>query len=244
MDIDQKPVAVKALQWCEGSHGRLLAYGIDGRLAYEICDATAERSAYWLRQGQGLEMHHVDTLEAAKADAQADFEARILEALIPAAKPVGVEGLTDEMVERACVELIRHDPNWSQYHWPTDKPRKVEYQSGYSRMSSPVWGEHLASIRTRARAALDAALSAGTATPGGEKREVAWLIERKDYAGYTGPHWYAENVDGGWHWWTPAASDAKRFASKAEAEAYPAYQMIASDPTISITEHVFLEANP
>ncbi|TIM16232.1 MAG: hypothetical protein E5Y67_03295 [Mesorhizobium sp.] len=70
-------------------------------------------------------------------------------------------------------------------------------------------------------------------------RQVAWLIEREGYAG-TAPHWYAENPEDGWHWWTVYASKAKHFASKAAAEAFPAYQMIATDPTISITEHVFL----
>ncbi|WP_287206617.1 hypothetical protein [Mesorhizobium sp.] len=73
----------------------------------------------------------------------------------------------------------------------------------------------------------------------GQQEGVAWLIERKGYAG-TAPHWYAENPENGWHWWTAYASEAMRFASKADAEAFPAYQMIASDPAISITEHVFL----
>lgn len=88
-----------------------------------------------------------------------------------------------------------------------------------------------------------------------ETRQVAWLIEHKGYAGSTLPHWYAENEDAiavhaslamdpgvarSWHWWTPTASEAKRFASMAEAEAFPPYQMIASDPAISITEHVFI----
>jgi hypothetical protein len=75
--------------------------------------------------------------------------------------------------------------------------------------------------------------------PFGGEREVVWLIERKDNAVFQMPHWYHEEPDG-WHWWTMDASDAKRFASKAEAEAYPAYQMVATDPAISITEHVFL----
>ncbi|WP_143748402.1 Lar family restriction alleviation protein [Mesorhizobium carmichaelinearum] len=76
-------------------------------------------------------------------------------------------------------------------------------------------------------------------------RNTAWLIERKDGIGkygspYTQPHWYAESEDGGWHWWTPDANEGKQFASKAEAEAFPAYQMIATDPAISVTDHVFL----
>lgn len=74
-------------------------------------------------------------------------------------------------------------------------------------------------------------------------REVAWLIERKDASLFQQPHWYHEQADG-WHSWRPNAHDAKRFASKAEAEAFPAYQMIASDPTILITEHVFIGSLP
>ncbi|RWQ35486.1 MAG: hypothetical protein EOS20_18430 [Mesorhizobium sp.] len=70
-------------------------------------------------------------------------------------------------------------------------------------------------------------------------RQVSWLIERKDDAVFQRPHWYHEEPSG-WHWWTVDAHEAKKFASKAEAEAFPAYQMIASDPAISITEHVFL----
>lgn len=86
------------------------------------------------------------------------------------------------------------------------------------------------------------------AVPGmveGAGRTVAWLIERQDrhVYGYL-PHWYAEREDDGWHWWTDDATEAKRFETKAEAEAYPAYQQIASDPTISLTEHVFLAASP
>ncbi|RWP64866.1 hypothetical protein [Mesorhizobium sp.] len=76
-------------------------------------------------------------------------------------------------------------------------------------------------------------------TPAETARQVAWLIERKDASLFQQPHWYHEQPDG-WHSWRPAAHEAKRFSTKAEAEADPAYQMIASDPTISVTEHVFL----
>lgn len=69
--------------------------------------------------------------------------------------------------------------------------------------------------------------------------EVAWLIERKRDADWPHPRWYAEN-DKGFHWWTALATEAKQFATEAEAGTFPAYQMIAGDPTISITEHVFL----
>lgn len=74
-------------------------------------------------------------------------------------------------------------------------------------------------------------------------REVAWLIERKwpDKS----PSWYFEDaLDPNWHEWSPTAALAKRFATKAEAETYPAYQMIAGDPNISITEHVFIGSVP
>jgi hypothetical protein len=65
-----------------------------------------------------------------------------------------------------------------------------------------------------------------------------WLIERHDGGVFQRPHWYHEEPSG-WHWWTKDANLAKQFASKEEAEAYPAYLMVASDPTISVTEHLF-----
>jgi hypothetical protein len=68
---------------------------------------------------------------------------------------------------------------------------------------------------------------------------VAWLIERKNYEGSSFAHWYAEDATG-WHGWITDAERAKPFASRDEAGAFHAYRMIASDPNISITEHVFL----
>lgn len=70
-----------------------------------------------------------------------------------------------------------------------------------------------------------------------DAREMAWLIERNDL---DRPHWFIDEIFPGRHGWTHEASEANRFATKAEAEAFPAYQMIASDPAISLTEHVFL----
>lgn len=91
-----------------------------------------------------------------------------------------------------------------------------------------------------ARAALTAYEAHAKATP--SERETGWLIERKyptNTIGATEPRWYAERVNGD-HWWTPVPNDAKRFSSKNEAEAYPAYKMIAGDPTINITEHMWI----
>jgi hypothetical protein len=73
----------------------------------------------------------------------------------------------------------------------------------------------------------------------GEGREVGWLIERKDDGDFREPHWYVED-SAGWHEWTRIASNATRFTSKAEAEQFEPYRLIASDPHISLTEHVFL----
>lgn len=78
--------------------------------------------------------------------------------------------------------------------------------------------------------------------PGGER--TAWLIERKDNGDFKQPHWYVENIVPGRHGWTTDANEAEQFATKADAEAYPAYKLIASDPAISITEHVFINARP
>lgn len=64
-----------------------------------------------------------------------------------------------------------------------------------------------------------------------------WLIERTGYEGKPYPHWYVEDATG-WHGWTPIAVDAKAFATVQEASAFPAYRMIATDPSIKLTEHV------
>lgn len=71
-------------------------------------------------------------------------------------------------------------------------------------------------------------------------RTVAWLIERRNFNGSAQPHWFAED-DRGIHDWVPDANLAKRFPTEKAAGAFPAYKMIASDPDISLTEHVFLD---
>lgn len=91
------------------------------------------------------------------------------------------------------------------------------------------------------RAAFVAGAAWCSPSPAGE-RETAWLIERQypiNGIGATKPHWYAERPNG-YHWWTDVPNRAKRFASKAAAEADTAYSLIASDPAISITEHVWI----
>lgn len=66
---------------------------------------------------------------------------------------------------------------------------------------------------------------------------IVWLIERTDRS--PGPQWFVD--DGlGWHDWTSDASSARPFISRAQAENFPPYRMIASDPAIRITEHVFI----
>ncbi len=70
-------------------------------------------------------------------------------------------------------------------------------------------------------------------------RDIGWLIERNDLE--VKPLWYWDDpYKPGWHDWTRVAADARRFASKEEAEAFEPYRMIASDPNITVTEHVFL----
>lgn len=70
-------------------------------------------------------------------------------------------------------------------------------------------------------------------------RKIAWLIERRDDGDYRHPHWYIEDSTG-WHDWTADASAATRFDTKEEAAEFPSYKLIASDPNIRLTEHVFL----
>lgn len=57
--------------------------------------------------------------------------------------------------------------------------------------------------------------------------------------------WYWEDPHKtGWHSWTPQAHDAKRFPSKEAAEAFEPYRMIATDPNIKLTEHIFIDKSP
>ena len=69
--------------------------------------------------------------------------------------------------------------------------------------------------------------------------ETGWLIENNGLE--VRPMWFGEDpYKAGWHIWTDKAHRAKRFPTKEAAEAFQPYRMIASDPKISITEHVFL----
>jgi hypothetical protein len=90
-------------------------------------------------------------------------------------------------------------------------------------------------VMTVARTVRDALLPP---QPSADGRRVAWLIERKTA---DGARWYVED-ERGRHDWTPDANFATSFATKAEAEDFPSYRMIAADPDISITEHVFIGA--
>lgn len=85
---------VKPLEWLKGSWGRELAYGIDGRYSYEVRGPFDRHPAYWMNQGTGLKKTDVESLEEAKSAAQADYEARVLAALVapsPQPREVGSE---------------------------------------------------------------------------------------------------------------------------------------------------------
>jgi hypothetical protein len=98
-------------------------------------------------------------------------------------------------------------------------------------------------IEETLRSTLNASPPATVSVPAdeGAADKVAWLIERKGFAGDPRPHWYWEDTLGH-HGWTPEASAALPFATEAEAKAFPAYRMISRDPDISVTEHVFIES--
>ena len=73
---------VKPLEWVPGIGDELIARSAYGK--YAICKPWfTGRGMFWLR---GIFNGNYDSLEAAKAAAQADYEARILSALKGAAK--------------------------------------------------------------------------------------------------------------------------------------------------------------
>lgn len=200
------------------------------RLWAEWLDQDTDETRRYAEHGIGPAKAHWDYVK------QYSAAKSLVEGHLRAARPSPVNGQVTDALRRGVAlvsALLR-------YFNPNDMPEDQSQQ----------WQqlEHWAKTT---------ALS--TPLPAQETRQVAWLIEHKGYAGSTLPHWYAENEDAitvhaslatdagvarRWHWWTPTASEAKRFASKAEAEAFPPYQMIASDPAISVTEHVFLASPP
>ncbi|TAX57143.1 hypothetical protein ELI01_18880 [Rhizobium leguminosarum] len=70
-----------------------------------------------------------------------------------------------------------------------------------------------------------------------EAKSPFWLIERQNFG--PSPVWYAETENGD-HYWSSTAAEALPFTSRKEAEEFGPYQMIATDPDISIAEHQFV----
>jgi hypothetical protein len=84
-------------------------------------------------------------------------------AAIPAPEPVAPPqqaGVTEAMVDAACIAICRTSPNYSTHHFPGDEPREWRAQSGFRAMTHPLWGKSVEILRDVARAALTAALSA------------------------------------------------------------------------------------
>lgn len=86
----------------------------------------------------------------------------------------------------------------------------------------------------------DELISKGRAVTTQASEGAGWLIECKDLD-HGRPVWYVEDATG-WHGWTPDANTAKRFPSREAVEQFPPYRMIATDPNVTITEHVFMLA--
>ncbi|MER8540305.1 hypothetical protein NKH17_12700 [Mesorhizobium sp. M1334] len=168
--------------------------------------------------------------DEAKAAAQADYEVRIRSSLAPATlkKDEYVRGYVDGYKEGTLIDIDIASTSIAEMvaDWYGNAPLPN------ARITPEVIAHRLARF------------AANPEAPAG--RTVAWLIERKFPAdGLSTPEtrWYAENRLG-FHWWTPTAAMAKRFTSKADVEAFNAYLMIDTDPTISITEHVFFGSLP
>lgn len=94
-----KGEVVKPLEWGEWSQGGFIA-NMNGLLEYSIARGQVHWRVY---VGKHHYLGAFDTLEEAKAAAQADYETRIRSALVSQSSPKGVE-ITEEMVERALNE--------------------------------------------------------------------------------------------------------------------------------------------
>lgn len=154
------------------------------------------------------------------------------------------DGAFSEVVAnfRAASLTVGTEPKTDERASPADWLKYLQVQTNDD---GSIPADRLPGLSRSLAMAVEAAIERKAATPPQEpSRRIAWLIERKDTANFYQPHWYAEGATG-WHWWTTVAHEAKQFTSKAEAEAFPAYQMISNDPTISVTEHVFIgDASP
>jgi len=131
---------------------------------------------------------------------------------------------------------------FDEYIIVRDHRASAETTHGWFNEGQWLWASSLAEAKAACQADFEARIRSAltSAAASGPSRQIAWLIERKENSGAL-PSWYAEKANG-WHWWTPIAAEAKRFTSEHEAKAYPAYQMIATDTSISVTEHVFIGA--
>ncbi len=105
--------------------------------------------------------------------------------------------------------------------------------------SVDAYGPHQKAAVSEAVDQLNDALARRTQPSAGEV--VAWLIEYKNFDDRGRPGWYVEDQTG-WHSWTPDANAANRFPTREAVEQFPPYRMIATDPNIAITEHVFMLA--
>ncbi|WP_171232200.1 hypothetical protein [Ruegeria sp. HKCCA4812] len=107
---EKRGIAVKPLEWLpttiNGQHLRDTARDMDGRLLYEAGVVPGQH--YCLIQfpkGGGLKSIPCDSVEEAKAVAQADYERRILSALTPAPEPATEQPSVKEAA-RVDVEAV------------------------------------------------------------------------------------------------------------------------------------------
>lgn len=178
-----------------------------------------------VEKAMGFKVGGVETCVTAKSELRkidAELRAAVASRPVPA---VAVKGDWDREVD----DLVQSIAEWDDRTSPDDYPDHLLLTP----KELKEFARDVASLAPATRA-----------VPAETTRQVAWLIERnEDIYPAKHPRWYAERFHG-WHWWTEDANEAKRFASRAEAEAFPAYQMIADDPEIDITEHVLLALAP
>ncbi|MER9665495.1 hypothetical protein [Mesorhizobium sp. M0203] len=215
-------MAVKALEWFGNDPENFWSRG--GLFTYTILHDGNEPDE-WSMHRETKIISYCATEKDAIAAAQADYERLVRSALAPATlkKDEYVRGYVDGYKEGTLIDIDIASTSIAEMvaDWYGNAPLPN------ARITAEVIAHRLARF------------AANPEAPAG--RTVAWLIERKFPAdGLSAPEtrWYAENRLG-FHWWTPTAAMAKRFTSKADVEAFNAYLMIDTDPTISITEHVF-----
>lgn len=192
------PVAVKGLEWEDdwsGSNEDIPSWRGKNPLGLHVSVCFAGR----LFNGAQIERHDdapVDVLEAAKAAAQAEYEAHIRSAIAPAT----------QLVPGAMVEALRfyaNEKNWTAGRWPDDLDELVEGLICIDWQHEEGGSIPFADCGDRARAAI-AAAPATQAVPGDMAETIA-LIRKRMKSGECDLRDVGKILTGRWDQDVPAA---------------------------------------